>query len=180
VPVRCGTQAPERGGHHGSLPIAVAGFAVGFLAVYGFDLFIHRGQLAGKEAQKHKQVERFYHRRRPRLSEVTVLAGGTSAEELTEGLSVGIGVVIKPGLDLLIALAIVIDNLSEGLSIGEIIRADESADRGRRQAQRILGWTGLIGASLFGSALAGWFSCAGYPGPCSGSFSPSGWAGCSL
>ena len=50
----------------GSLPVAVAGFVVGFLAVYGFDLFIHRGQLAGKEAQEHKQVERFHHRHRPR------------------------------------------------------------------------------------------------------------------
>jgi zinc transporter, ZIP family len=148
----------------GSLSVAVAGFVAGFLAVYGFDLFIHRGRLAGKEAQEHRQVERFYWRHRPRGDEVTVLAGGTSAEELIEGLSIGVGAVIEPGLGLLIALAIVIDNLSEGLSIGEIIRAG-GADQGHGQARRILGWTGLIGAALFGSALAGWFFLRGMPEP---------------
>jgi ZIP family zinc transporter len=148
----------------GSLPVAVAGFVAGFLAVYGFDLFVHRGRLAGKEAQEHKQVERFHHRHRPRGGEVTVLAGGTSAEELIEGLSIGVGAVIEPGLGLLIALAIVIDNLSEGLSIGEIIRA-EPAGQGHGQAWRILGWTGLIGAALFGSALAGWFLLRSLPEP---------------
>jgi ZIP family zinc transporter len=147
-----------------SLPVALAGFIAGFLAVYGFDLFIHRGRLVGKEAQERKQVERFYYRHQPRGGEVTVLAGGTSAEELIEGLSIGVGAVIEPGLGLLIALAIVIDNLSEGLSIGAIIRA-EPADQGHGQAWRILGWTGLIGASLFGSALAGWFLLRGLPEP---------------
>ena len=109
-------------------------------------------------------MERFYYCHQPRGCEVTVLAGGTSAEELIEGLSIGVGAVIEPGLGLLIALAIVIDNLSEGLSIGEIIRA-EPADQGHGQAWRILGWTGLIGASLFGSALAGWFLLRGLPEP---------------
>ena len=46
-----------------------------------------------------------------------MLAGGTSAEELIEGIAIGVGAVIKPGLGLLIGLAIAIDNLSEGLSI---------------------------------------------------------------
>jgi ZIP family zinc transporter len=45
-----------------SLPIAVGGFSTGFLAMYAFDLFIHRGQLAGKEAEERPQVERFYTR----------------------------------------------------------------------------------------------------------------------
>jgi ZIP family zinc transporter len=93
---------------------------------------------------------------------VTVLAGGTSAEELIEGLSIGVGVAIQPGLGLLVALAIVIDNLSEGLSIGEIIRS-EQAERSRSQTRRILGWTGLIGAALLGSTLAGWFFLQGMP-----------------
>ena len=43
-----------------SPPIAVGGFSTGFLAMYAFDLFIHRGQLAGKEAEERPQVERFY------------------------------------------------------------------------------------------------------------------------
>jgi zinc transporter, ZIP family len=86
------------------LPIAVGGFSVGFAAVYGFDLFSHRGKLVGEAVEQRPQVECFYHQRRPRGSEVTVLAGGTSGEELIEGLSIGIGTAIKPGLGLLIGL----------------------------------------------------------------------------
>jgi ZIP family zinc transporter len=145
-----------------SLPLAVAGFATGFGAVYAFDLFIHRGRLAGEQADQHPQVEGFYRQRRPRGGEVTVLAGGTSAEELIEGLAIGLGAVIKPGLGLIIGLAIAIDNLSEGLSIGEIIRS-ERKEQGRDEVRRILRWTGLIGVALLGSALVGWFVVRGLP-----------------
>jgi zinc transporter, ZIP family len=148
----------------GSLLLAIGGFTVGFLAVYAFDLFVYRGQLAGEGAAQRPQVERFYRQRRPRGSEVTVLAGGTSAEELIEGLSIGLGTAIKPGLGLLIALAIVIDNLSEALSIGEIIRSEQASQK-HGYVRRILGWTGLIGAALLGSALAGWFFLRGLPAP---------------
>lgn len=160
----------------GSMPIAAGGFAAGFAAVYGFDLFIHRGRLAGKESQQKPEVERFYHRHRPRGGEVTVLAGGTSAEELIEGLSIGVGAVIKPGLGLVIALAIMIDNVSEALSIGEIIRSEQEG-RGRGQVRRILGWTGLIGVALFGSALAGWFFLRGLPDPVLGFLFAAGGGG---
>lgn len=137
------------------LPITCVGFAIGFASVYAFDLFIHHGQVAGKHAEQRGWVERFYRTQRPRGHEVTVLAGGTSAEEIIEGLSIGVGAVMKPGVGLLIAIAIIIDNLAEGLSIGEIIR-NEPESHGRQQAGRILGWTALIGASLFLSAMAGW------------------------
>jgi zinc transporter ZupT len=113
---------------------------------------IHRGQLASKEAEERPQVERFYTRSKPRGGEVTVLAGGTSAEELIEGLSIGVGAVIKPGFALLIALAIIIDNLAESLSIGEIIRSERDGHK-RREVWRILGWSGLIGFALLISAL---------------------------
>jgi ZIP family zinc transporter len=95
---------------------------------------------------------------------VTVLAGGTSAEELIEGLSIGIGAAIKPGLGLLIAIAIVIDNLSEALSIGELIRTEQTG-QAHRPVRRILGWTGLISVALFGSALAGWVFLRGLSHP---------------
>jgi zinc transporter, ZIP family len=144
----------------GSLPIAVGGFAVGFAAVYGFDLFVHRGQLVGEAAEQRPQVERFYQQRRPRGNEVTVLAGGTSAEELIEGLSIGVGTAIKPGLGLLIGLAIVVDNLSEALSIGQLIRSEPEGEK-REPMRRVLGWTGLIGAALLGAALVGWFFLQG-------------------
>ena len=111
-----------------------------------------------------RRSNRSYSQSKPRGGEVTVLAGGTSLEELIEGLSIGIGAVIKPGLALLIALAIIIDNLAESLSIGEIIRSEGGRHK-RPEARRILGWTGLIGLALLSSAMAGWFSLKGLPEP---------------
>ena len=70
-----------------SLPLAAGGFAAGFGLVYAFDLFIHRGKLAGGQSDQHRQVEGFYRSRRPRGGEVTVLAGGTSAEVCRVGAS---------------------------------------------------------------------------------------------
>jgi ZIP family zinc transporter len=122
------------------LPFAAAGFAAGFGAMYGLDLFVHRGQIAGERSERRQQVERFYQVRRPRGSEVTVLATGTSVEELVEGLAIGAGTVIEPRVAILIAAAVAVDNVSEALSIGEIIRSGEGerdahgADGGRRPA----------------------------------------------
>ena len=68
-----------------SLPIAVAEFSTDFLAMYAFDLFIHRGQLAGKEAEERPQVERFYTQSKPRGGRGDCFGG---PEELIEGLSI--------------------------------------------------------------------------------------------
>jgi ZIP family zinc transporter len=141
---------------------ALVGFVLGFLAVYGLDLFVNRGRLAGEKAEQQKDVVRFHRRHPPRGDEVTVLAGGTSAEELIEGLSIGVGAAINPGLGLMVALAIMIDNLAESLSIGELIR-DKQQDKQTLPWRRTLGWTGLIGASLFASAMIGWFLLRGLP-----------------
>jgi ZIP family zinc transporter len=147
-----------------SMPIAVAGFLAGFASVYAFDLVIHRGRVAGEKAAQQEDVKRYHRRNRPRGSRATVLAGGTSIEELVEGLSIGVGAAIKPGLGCLIALAIVIDNLAEALSIGELI-LDEERQAKHRPVWRILKWTGLIGFSLLGSAVLGWFLLKGLPSP---------------
>jgi zinc transporter, ZIP family len=147
-----------------SLLVAVVGFAAGFAAVYGFDLFIHRGMLAGEKADEYAAARRFHRRHRPRGDEVTVLAGGTSVEELIEGLSIGVGFAIKPGVGLLIAAAILIDNVSEALSIGEIIRNQRRGDK-RSEVWRIVKWTGLIGLSVFVSSLVGWFFLRDLPQP---------------
>ena len=96
----------------GSLAIAAPGIAAGFAAVYGFDLWVHRGRVAGEDAEQRAQVRRFHRRHPPRGDEVTVLAGGTSAEEVIEGLSIGVGAAVEPGLALLIGLAIVVDNVA--------------------------------------------------------------------
>jgi ZIP family zinc transporter len=140
-----------------SITVAVAGFLMGFLSVYAFDLYVHRGKVAGPKAEQKKKVKRYYARHRPRGDEVTVLAGGTSTEELIEGLSIGIGTSIRPGVGLLIALAIVIDNIAEALSIGELIAAKQGDGGKHGSLWRVVKWTGLMGVTLLGSALVGWF-----------------------
>ena len=136
-----------------SLPVAITGFAAGFAFVYALDLFVKRGASAGDKAAQRDWVRSVRRRRKPRGDEVTVLAGGTSAEELIEGVTIGVSAATDPSLGMIVGLAIVIDNFSEGLSIGDLIREKD----GDRQSGRILGWTGLIGAALFVSAMAGWF-----------------------
>lgn len=154
---------------------ATAAFMIGFAAVYAFDLYIHRGRLAGKVAEQRPEVERFHRRHRSRGDRVTVLAGGTSIEELIEGLSIGVGAAIRPELGLMVALAIVIDNFAEALGIGELVR-----DRAHgRPARRILGWTSLIGLSLFAAGSLDGSPCAACRRPFSDPCSPPGPAGCS-
>lgn len=145
-----------------STATAAIGFAVGFCAIYAFDLFVHRGRVAGPKAEQEKSVKRHHARHRPRGDEVTVLAGGTSTEEVIEGISIGVGTAIQAELGMLVALAIAIDNVAEALSIGELIRSGDAGDT-RASAWRVLKWTGLIGASLLVSALAGWFLLRGLP-----------------
>jgi ZIP family zinc transporter len=147
-----------------SLATVVGGFLVGFGTVYAFDLYVHGGVLVGEKAGQRFKVRQFYHRHPPRGDEVTVLAGGTSTEELIEGLTIGVGSAIKPGLGLFIALAILIDNISEALSIGMLIRDQPHRDW-RQVAWRTLKWTGLIGISLLSSTLIGWFFLRGLPQP---------------
>lgn len=139
----------------GSVAIVAAGFACGFAAIYGVDLFVHRGQLAGTEAEQRRKVRLYYRRRRPRASDVTVLAGGTSAEEIVEGIAIGAGTVVQPSIGLLVGLAIAIDNLSEGLSIGELLRTEVNGRTGAN-VREIIGWTSTIGIALVSSSVAGW------------------------
>lgn len=140
-----------------SLPVAVGGFALGFAVIYALDLFVNRGASAGEKASQRAWVMRVRRRHRRRGDEVTVLAGGTSAEELIEGITIGVSAATDPSLGLIVGLAIVIDNVSEAWSIGDLIREKG----GDGQKRRILGWTGLIGASLFVAAMAGWFLLRG-------------------
>lgn len=138
-----------------SLPWTLGGFALGFAVVYAFDLFVNRGAVAGEAATQRRWV--LTTRRRPRGDEVTVLAGGTSAEELIEGITIGVSAATDPSLGMVVGLAIAIDNVSEALSIGYLVHEKGGA----HAARRILGWTSLIGAALFASAMAGWFLLRG-------------------
>ena len=136
----------------GTLAIVVTSFAAGMIGLYAFDLVVHHGWIAGEHADQRRIVRRYH--RRTSGSKVVVLAGGTSLEEIVEGLAIGVGAAIEPGLALVVALAIGIDNLSEGISVGELIR-DETPDRARA-LPRVLAWTGTIGIALFASSLVGW------------------------
>ena len=149
----------------GSVAIAAIGFAVGFAAIYGVDLFVHRGRLAGAAADQRRKVRLFYRRRRPRAGDVTVLAGGTSAEELIEGLAIGAGTIVEPSVGILIGLAIAIDNLSEGLSIGELLRAEAGEENVAKTTKvgEILAWTSTIGVALLLSSVIGWLFLRGVP-----------------
>ncbi|PLU59155.1 hypothetical protein BMJ24_14175 [Sinorhizobium medicae] len=72
------------------LALAVAGFLLGLALVYILDLYVNRWKMAGPEADQKEAVDRLHRRRRPRGSNVAVLAGATSAEELIEGMTIGI------------------------------------------------------------------------------------------
>lgn len=139
--------------HIASLPVAIAGFSAGFFFLYALDLFVHRGASAGEKAAQWQSVVSMRRQRRPRGDEVTVLASGTSAEELIEGATIGVTAATDASLGIIVGLAIVIDNFSEALSIGDLVREKG----GEHQAGRILGWTSVIGVALFASAMLGWF-----------------------
>ncbi|TWA28590.1 ZIP family zinc transporter [Sinorhizobium medicae] len=146
------------------LALAVAGFLLGLALVYILDLYVNRWKMAGPEADQKEAVDRLHRRRRPRGSNVAVLAGATSAEELIEGMTIGVGATFEPNVALIVGLAICIDNLSEGMSIGELTLDEEPKSAKRR----ILGWTSLIGLSLFLFAMAGWFLLKGLAQPVTG------------
>ena len=140
-----------------STPITLAGVAVGVLAIYGFELLVMRGRTAGIHAAQRRQI-RSYHRLNPPVGdEVTVLAGGTTAEELIEGLSIGVGAVIQPGLALIVGASIALDNLAEAVSIGALIaEKDQDQVRSPARRRRVLAWTGGIALALFLSSVLSW------------------------
>jgi zinc transporter, ZIP family len=140
----------------GGLAVAFIGFTVGMLSLFALDMVVHGGLMMGEHAD-----QRRYRRRRGSGSPVLVLAGGTSAEELVEGLVIGVGAAVEPSLAFVAAIAIAIDNLAEGMSVGELIRG-EMPDRSRAMP-RVLAWTGTIGLALFVSSIVGWFVFRGVP-----------------
>jgi ZIP family zinc transporter len=143
-----------------SIPAVVLGFCLGFALVYLLDLYVNRWRLAGREAEQREAVRRAHRRRRPLGGQTTVLAGGTSAEEVIEGIVIGVGTTLAPSVAIIVGLAICIDNLSEAMSIGELTISEGE----ERPARRIMAWTSVMGGALFASAMAGWFLLKGLPG----------------
>ena len=156
-----------------SLIEVVIGFVAGVALVYGFDLYMNRGAIAGLEAEQRPLVERLHLRRRPRAGKVTILAGASSAEELIEGLVLGVSAELMGGVGYVVAIAVAIDNVSEAMSLGAMIRADKGGDPAAQRRQT-LRWTGLIGAALLVSALAGWFALRAVPDEWLGLLSSTG------
>lgn len=91
-----------------------------------------------------------------------MLAGATSAEEVIEGVVIGVSASIAGGTAIIVGLAIAFDNVSEAMSIGEMVRNGKDGDQSA-QRWKTLKWTGLIGLSLLTSALFGWFALQALP-----------------
>ncbi|MCM0674847.1 hypothetical protein NCC78_09110 [Micromonospora phytophila] len=142
-----------------SLTFASAGFLTGIALMFVFDLTLQRGRTAGPASDQLRQIRRFHQKRPPRGDEVTMLAGGTAAEEIIEGVSIGVSAAIQPELALFVAGSIALDNITEGLSIGAL-SAERSESGGRGRAVK---WTATIGASLFVSAVLSWLLLRSLP-----------------
>jgi ZIP family zinc transporter len=139
--------------------LTVAGFVFGFASVYAIDMLINRGFMAGRESDEWHTLSRIHRNRRARSSKVTLLAAGTSVEEIIEGLSIGVALATDPTLGAIIVAAIILDNLVEGISIAEIIRAENP----ERASLPTYAWTSIIGLALFSSATIGWFFLSEMP-----------------
>ena len=140
-----------------SMPITIVGFSLGVLMVYAFELLVQRGHTAGIHAAQRHQIRYFHREHPPAGDDVTVLAGGTAAEELIEGLSIGVGVAVEPRLALIVGASIALDNLSEALSIGALIaERDGGPVRSPAARRRVLIWTSAIGGALFGGSVVSW------------------------
>lgn len=152
------------------------GFALGLLTIYGFDLYVHQGAIAGPQASQLPRVRRHHQRFKPRGDDVTVLATATSVEEVIEGIVIGVGSAVGGSMGTTVAIAIAMDNASEAFSIGEMVREKGEGDarKERPVRRKILVLTGLIGLSLFVSACVGWFALRDLPADWLGFLSSAG------
>ncbi|KKB12920.1 zinc/iron permease [Devosia geojensis] len=143
------------------LPVAivVVSFAVGFGLVYALDLYLHRGKVAGPEAEENGKVERFHKRHRPRGSIVTVIGSATASEEIIEGITLGAGAAVNTSTAIVIGIALIVDNISEAMSLGALA-LDGKEEKPKKAT---MWWTSTVGVSLFVSAMAGWFILRGLP-----------------
>jgi ZIP family zinc transporter len=154
-----------------SLMIVAVGFAVGFAVVYGFDLIIHRGKVAGEHAAQKGEVKAEHERKRPLGGPAMVLAAGAVFESAIEGVSLGVASALGPGLTLPLAIAITIDNLSEGLSLstlpedtGDDTDTEIEQENGQgSHSGRPLWWSVGIGVVTVIAAVVGWFALRGAP-----------------
>lgn len=111
-----------------STPSTAVGFAIGVAALYGFELLVQRGRTAGVHAAQRRQIRHYPPRASTHRRRGDLLACGTAAEEVIEGLSIGVGAAVEPGLAIIVGASIGLDNLSEALSIGALVaEKDEDA-----------------------------------------------------
>jgi zinc transporter, ZIP family len=142
-----------------SLLVVSLGFAAGFATLYGLELWLNRGKVAGERAEQHEAVEAEHQRKRPLGGAATVLAGGAIFEAVIEGISLGVGTAIGAGLTIPLAIAVAIDNLSEGLSLGAL-----TEDHGEKpEWSHALRWGIWIAVTTIIAAVVGWFALRDVP-----------------
>lgn len=141
----------------------VVGFVCGVASVWAFDLYVNQGVTAGDEADQKRFAHRYHRRHKPKGGKVTVIAGATTAEEMLEGIVIGVSGIVGGGTGIVVGLAIAINNLSEAMSIGELVRDEHKDEEGKFQASTMM-WTSLIGGTLLVSALGGYFLLGSLPG----------------
>lgn len=142
-----------------SLVVVALGFAAGFGALYGLDLALHRGRVAGERAEQREAVETAHARKQPLGGATMVFAAGMLFEATVEGISLGIGAAIGAALTLPLAIAVALDNLSEGISLGSLSERDGAQPDGRR----ILRWSIWVGVATIAAAALGWFALRDVP-----------------
>jgi zinc transporter, ZIP family len=142
-----------------SLSVVAAGFGAGFAVVYGLDLGIHHGRVAGERADQWRAVAARYEVHQPLGGAMTVLAGAALFEAAIEGLSLGVGSAIGASLTLPLAIAVAIDNFSEGLSLGTLAQNGT----GRESSARAVWWSVVIWLTTIAGALIGWLALRDLP-----------------
>jgi ZIP family zinc transporter len=143
----------------GQVPAVLAGFGLGFGGIWALELVLERGKVAGSEADQRDQVAQFHERVQPLGGPESVLGVGVLIETAVEGLAIGIGGGVNLVAGLIIALGVTLDNLTEGMSIGELARR-EARDGLRRT---VMTWAGAVAVTTVVTAVLGWLAVTHVP-----------------
>lgn len=107
----------------GSMSIAVTGFVLGVLMMYGLDRVLPHAHLSEKDHLVLENVKKTGAAPMPVLRTGYLILFGIALHNLPEGLAIGAGLEASPELGLAIAVAIGLHNVPEGLAIAGPLQA---------------------------------------------------------